>query len=640
MKRLDDSARGSRHLFRFIRQTLQAVGVLARTVAGLLRHHGWAGALGLVLLALRQQGIGGVLAKIHPRNLRRQDYADWTRRFDTMDEPRRRRIRERLEGMARRPLVSVLLPVFNPDPAWLDEAIESVRGQLYPDWELCIADDASTDPRIRPLLERHAGEDLRIKVVFRPRNGHISAASNSALALATGEWAALLDHDDRLAEHALYWVARTAVEHPEAALIYSDEDKIDGRGERSEPYFKCDWNPDLFLSHNMICHLGVYRRAVVEELGGFREGFEGAQDYDLALRVTEKIPPAAIRHIPRVLYHWRMHGGSTARSADSKPYAAQAANRALNEHVQRMGIRGRVELDGEAHRTRYDLPDPPPMATIIIPFRNGRRLLQTCIESIRAKTTYSPYEMLLVDNGSDEPETLVYLKELQQDPRLRVIRDGRPFNYSALNNMAVRAAQGEFVVLLNNDIEVISPDWLSEMISLAMRPGTGAVGARLWYPDGTLQHGGIIVGIGGVAGHAHKGLPRGMPGYFGRATLRQSVSAVTGACLVVRRQTYLQVGGLDEANLSVAFNDVDFGLKLIQAGCRNIWTPYAELDHHEAKSRGYEDDTKKRWRFFKEMAFMKQKWGAALLNDPAYSPNLTLDHEDFSLAWPPRVERD
>jgi GT2 family glycosyltransferase len=394
---------------------------------------------------------------------------------------------------------------------------------------------------------------------------------------------------------------------------------------------------DLFYSHNLISHLGVYRADLLREIGGFRQGFEGSQDYDLALRCIELIAPNQIHHIPRVLYHWRIHTKSTAQSGDAKPYALLAGERALNEHFQRQTVNAVSKLIGHGYRTRFALPDIVPLVSLIIPTRNGHHLVRRCIESILKKTTYLNYEILIVDNGSDDPATLQYFQELQSETRVRVIRDDRAFNYSALNNDAVKRARGELVGLINNDIEATSQEWLSEMVSHALRPGVGAVGARLWYPNNTLQHGGVILGMGGVASHSHKHLPRHQYGYFGRADLVQSFSAVTAACLLIRKEIYEAVGGFNE-KLQIAFNDVDFCLRVREAGFRNVWTPYAELYHHESATRGVENTAEKQERFAEEVKYIMQRWDGLLLNDPAYSPNLTLDIEDFRLAWPPRVD--
>lgn len=595
----------------------------------LLRKEGWTGLRWRLKLL-----VGGAAA----RGPSGTDYRDWVARYDRLTDEDRSHMRAAIARMGNKPLISILIPTYNPKPEWLEKTIQSVRRQLYPHWELCIADDASTEPYVRSILQRYANEEPRIKLVFRECNGHISAATNSALAVATGDYVTLLDHDDTLAEHALFCVAEAINRQPEAGLIYSDEDKLDENEERIAPYFKCDWNYDLFLSHNLVTHLAAYRAALVRELGGCREGYEGSQDYDLALRVIERLQPEQIVHIPRVLYHWRVHEASTSVGHGVKPYAALAGEKAINDHLVRTGVNARVELLQEGqYRVRYALPSPVPRVSLIIPTRNALALISQCISSIIEKTDYPNYEILIVDNGSDDPAVLSYFEGLKQEGRVRVLRDERPFNFSALNNRAVALAEGEVVGLINNDIEVITPGWLTEMVSIALQPGVGAVGARLWYPNDTLQHGGVVL-VGGVAGHGHKGLPRGVPGYARRAELIQSFSAVTAACLVIRKAIYQEAGGLDEVNLKVAFNDVDFCLKVRELGYRNVWTPYAELYHHESATRGYEETPEKRRRFAEEAGYMKARWGDLLLNDPAYSPNLTLDREDFSYAWPPRVK--
>jgi GT2 family glycosyltransferase len=491
---------------------------------------------------------------------------------------------------------------------------------------------------VHEYLKSLAKEDKRIKVVFRSENGHISRASNSALEVATGQYVALMDNDDLLPEHALYWVARTIIENPDVGLIYSDEDKIDTNGKRSSPYFKSDWNEFLFRSQNMVCHLGVYRRDLVEKVGQFRPGFEGAQDYDLALRCSEQLEREQIIHIPRVLYHWRIHAGSTAMSGGEKPYAAIAGLKALDEHLQRKGDIGKTELlPMGMYRVHYQLPAELPLVSLIIPTRNAHGLVKQCIDSIKALTTYPHYEIILIDNGSDDPASLEYFSEIAKEDNIRVLRDDGPFNYSALNNGAVRIANGSLIGLVNNDIEIITPEWLDEMVSIALQPNVGAVGARLWYPDDRLQHGGVIVGVGGVAGHSHKYLPKGDYGYFCRAGLIQEFSAVTAACLIIKKSTFDQVDGLDEEHLKIAFNDVDFCLRVQEAGYINVWTPFAEMYHHESATRGQEDTPEKKQRFMKEITYVQARW-PDIQKDYAYNPNLTLDHEDFGLAWPPRVK--
>ncbi|QQN26426.1 glycosyltransferase [Pseudomonas syringae group genomosp. 3] len=568
----------------------------------------------------------------------RHDYSRWVQYYDTLGDAEISRINEHMNRWIEYPLISIIMPVYNPPLDLLREAVDSVRAQLYTNWELCLADDASTNPAVIEYLKSLKAQDKRIKVVFRGSNGHISQASNSALAVAKGVFVALMDNDDLLPAHALYWVARTIRENPDVGLIYSDEDKIDTDGNRSSPYFKSDWNEFLFRSQNMVCHLGAYRRDLVNEVGQFRVGFEGAQDYDLALRCVEKLRSDQIVHIPRVLYHWRIHAGSTAMAGDEKPYAALAGVKALDEHLQRKGDVGTTELlpTGQ-YRVHYNLPATLPMVTLVIPTRNAHALVKQCIDSIQNLTTYKNYEIILIDNGSDDPESLEYFAKIDQEENIRVLRDDGPFNYSALNNGAVRIANGELIGLINNDIEVITPEWLGEMVSIALQPRVGAVGARLWYPDNRLQHGGVVVGIGGVAGHAHKYLPKGAHGYFCRAELIQEFSAVTAACLIIKKSIFDEVGGLNEADLKIAFNDVDFCLRVQEAGYLNVWTPFSELYHHESATRGLEDTPQKQERFGQEIRYIKNRWPNILV-DYAYSPNLTLDHEDFSLAWPPRAK--
>jgi glycosyltransferase involved in cell wall biosynthesis len=627
---------------------LPALRILDRTRQASLEVGGFKNLVGGVLRIARQEGLQGLRTRLstalakpsvitesgHPVD--RNDYQAWIKLYDTLDQNAKARIKDEIAHFDNPPKISVVMPVYNAPLEFLKQAIESVQSQLYPHWELCIADDASTDKRIGLLLKDFTQKDPRIKVVFRTENGHISAASNSALALATGDFVALLDNDDLLAQHALYHVAKTIQSHPEAVLIYSDEDKITTDGQRYGPYFKCKFNYELMLAQNMISHLGVFRRSTLQTLGGFRIGFEGSQDYDLALRVIETAGHEKIVHIPRVLYHWRAIPGSTATDPCEKNYAFEAAREAIKEHLVRSGRGGAVTPSQEIStfsRIRYPLPEIIPLISIVIPTRDRADLLEICLESVLSQTTYPHFEIIVVDNGSVEPQTQQLLGRQPVD-KVRVIRDDSAFNYSRLNNMAVQQTKGQVICLMNNDIEVLTPDWIEEMISFAMQADIGCVGARLWYPDGRLQHGGVILGLGGVAGHSHKYLQKGHHGYFGRAQLHQSISAITGACLMVRRDIWNKVNGLNE-KFAVAFNDVDFCLRVRELGYRNIWTPYAEMCHHESASRGNEDSPEKIERFNAEIKLMKEIWGPCLLTDPAYSPNLTLDREDFSLAWPP-----
>ena len=567
------------------------------------------------------------------------DYARWIRCYDQLQREDVKRVREQIAQFHYSPLISVLLPVYNSNLKWLRRAILSVQKQLYPRWELCIVDDASTDRKIWPFLQRRARQDRRIKLMRRAENGHISAASNDALRLATGDFVALLDHDDELAPTALYFVAGALNKNRDLQLLYSDEDKLDEHNRRCEPYFKSDWNPELFLAQNFVSHLSVYRTDLIHRIGGFRVGFEGSQDYDLALRCIEQIRPEEVEHLPWVLYHWRAGDQSTASNPTAKPYAQEAAQRAVQEHLKRTGVAGTVvPSHGVYLQTKYALPNARPMVSIIIPTRDQASPLKKCVHSIFEKTDYPAYELIVLDNESYDSDASEFLAELKKRDGVRVERIDDAFNYSRLNNHGVELSRGSLVALLNNDVEVLHADWLTEMVSRAMQPKVAMVGARLWYPNGTIQHGGVILGAGGIAGHAHVGLRRGEPGYFARAHLAQDVSAVTTACALVKREVYLEVGGFDE-NLAVTFNDVDFCLRLREAGYRIVWTPYAELIHHESASRGFDNSAPKQVRFLAEVDYMKSKWGDILQHDPFYNPNLSLDEDLFNLAFPPRTTK-
>ena len=587
-----------------------------------------------------QLSVARMRALSDPSRFTPNTYRSWLAQFHEPSDQEREAMRAWAVELPDPPRIAVLMPVFNPNPQWLQEAIASVCDQLYPHWQLCIADDCSTDPRVREVLEQAAAADPRIQVVFREQNGHISAASNAALELVEAPWVALLDHDDRLAVDALAWVARSIVEHPQLRMIFSDEDKIDANGSRLDPYFKCDWNPILMEGQNAVCHLGVYATDLVREVGGFRVGYEGAQDHDLALRCSQRLRRDQILHLPRILYHWRVHAGSTATGAEAKPYSCGAAQRVVADHLHSLDLPvTSVECSAAGLQPCFALPVDPPRVSVIIPTRNGLAVLEPCLRSLLEHTLYPNLEVLVVDNGSDDPATLAFLAELEAAGSIRVLPDPSPFNYSALNNRAVEQASGEFICLMNNDIEVIQPDWLIQMLAYGQRPGVGAVGARLLYPDRSIQHGGVLLGIGGVAGHAHHGLAQDACGYYCRAQLAQEISAVTAACLLVRKNHYQAVGGLNAEDLRVAFNDVDFCLKLAEHGLYNVYAATAVLVHHESVSRGYEDTPEKQARFAAEVAWMQQRWGEKLISDPAYNPNLSLDGAPFSLASPPRLQR-
>lgn len=503
------------------------------------------------------------------------------------------------------PLISLLMPVYNTAPDVLETTIRSVRDQLYRRWELCVVDDGSTSAETLRALERQAALDLRIRVAHLPVNCGIAGASNAALAMATGEFIALIDHDDLLMPEALAEVARVVRDHPDIDFIYSDEDKLDAEGRITTPFFKPSWSPDLHLCVNYVTHLAVYRRALVHDLDGFRSGFDGSQDYDLSLRVTEETH--RVGHIAKPIYRWRMVAGSAAVAHDAKPYAIDAARRALDEAMARRWPGGHVQpgrVPG-SWRARYPIVGEP-LVSILIATRNRGDLLAHCIESVRERTTYERYELVIVDNCSDDPATLAFLSGLNA----AIVRYPYRFNYARQMNLAADAAQGSILLMLNNDMEVIEEGWLEAMIEHAQRPEVGAIGARLLFPGGNVQHEGVFVGFGGgMAGNVDFG------GYLRLGEMERNCSAVTGACMATRADVFESVGGLDE-HLRVAFNDVDYCLRLRQRGYRIVYTPYAELFHAESASRGslhpMEDEAYFAWR-----------WGdVGEFVDPFYNPNL------------------
>jgi len=568
-------------------------------------------------------------------------YKQWIQRFDTLTPLDKLEIGNHISRMAWLPTFSIVMPVYNIKEEYLRRALDTVLDQFYEHWELCIADDASSKPHVAKVLAEYEARDPRIKVVYRKENGHVAVATNSALALASGDFVLLMDHDDELPPHCLYMIAAEIEAHPDAEIIYSDEDKIDAEGNRWDPYFKSDWNPDLVCGQNMISHVGVYKRDLLEKIGGFRSGFEGSQDYDLMLRASELTTAAQIRHIPSILYHWRVFASSGSISTDQLDMATQAARRAVGEHLARTNTGatvGAAPQSPEYSRVSYPLPAPLPLVSLIVPTKDKVNILSRCIDGLLNRTNYDNIEILIVDNNSEKPETLSYFDSLQRDNRVHILKYAGPFNYSAINNFAVSNARGTIIGLINNDIDVITPDWLREMVAHALRPTVGAVGAKLFYADNTIQHAGVILGMGGVAGHPFRLFPRGSF-YFQRPNLTQNVSAVTAACLVVRKRLFEEIGGLDEVNLPVAFNDVDFCIRLREAGYLNVWTPFAELYHLESATRGNDMHPDHIERFEREIAYMENRWRSVLANDPYYNPNLALDRTDFSYAFPPRIAK-
>ena len=567
-------------------------------------------------------------------------YSSWIDQFDTLTPNDISKIHAHTKTLELHPLISILIPVYNTPESFLQEALKSVLSQTYQNWECCIADDGSTSPHVHKILEKFRKSDPRFKIIYRETNGHISAASNTALSIASGDYVGLLDHDDVLRDHALYMIVNEINHHPDAEILYCDEDLIDEFGVRYDPYFKPDWNPDLFTGHNLITHFGVFRTNRVREAGGFRLGYEGAQDWDLSMRLSEMVPEASIRHIPFILYHWRAVIGSTALSSKFKKYAQSAQWKTLQSHFERISQPVDIsQTKDDFWRIIYLIPEKKPLVSIIIPTRNEVEILEQCINSIIQKTHYLNYEILIINNNSDEEDTIAYLDKLKNHENIRVIEFNQPFNYSAINNFAADQSNGEFLLFLNNDTEVISPNWLDEMIGHALRPQIGAVGAMLYYPNDTIQHAGVILGMKGIAGHIYYGSPRGSIGQRGRLRLVQNFSAITAACMAVEKKKFYEINGFNEKQLPIAYNDIDFCLRLIESGYRIVWTPHAELYHHESTSRQYEDTAEKITRLKSEASYLVNTWGETITNDPAYNPNLSLDIPDFSLAFPPRVQK-
>lgn len=540
-------------------------------------------------------------------------------------------LHEEMSKFQYRPKISIITPVYNVDPIWLNSCIQSVCSQWYDNWELCLYDDASTSPETMKCLQSWEDKDARIKIQYGKINAHISKASNQAVAMATGEFIGLLDNDDEITEDALFYVVQALNMNPQIDMIYSDEDKIDIQNQFCDPHFKPDWSPDLLLSYMYTCHFSVYRKSMVEEVGGFREGYEGSQDYDLALRITEKTKN--IFHIPHVLYHWRKLPTSTASSLTAKKYIQKSTEKTLDSAMKRRNIEGKLEWKNELGRYQiHRAIKNKKKVSIIIPFKDKSHLLKTCVESIFHRTEYPHFEIILVSNNSTEKAVFDYVQQLKEKHNNVFFYEYNiPFNYSKINNWAVQHATGEYILFLNNDIEVIEKDWLTAMVEQVQREEVGAVGAKLLFENGMVQHAGVILGLGGVAGHAHKYFPREHSGYFQRLQVVHNVSACTAACLLVKKEVFLEVHGFNEVELKVAFNDVDLCLKIREKGYLIVFTPYALLYHYESITRGHEDTAEKQQRFATEIDYMKKTWGEILEQDPYYNVNLTMDREDFSL---------
>lgn len=556
-----------------------------------------------------------------------KQYVAWLERNQFSAHTRQEMLKS-VHGLRLQPVISVIVPTYKTPVDLLKETVDSVQRQVYQNWELVIVDDGSNSPELTAFL-RSLKDKPNVKVQLNAKNRGIVAATNDAVAIASGQYIAFLDHDDELTPDALYKVVVAINDNPKVEWLYSDEDKLDPTGLRTDPYFKPGFARYFLLSQMYTCHLSVYKKSFGDALGWLRKGYDGSQDYDLALRASEKTEPV---HIPSILYHWRKIDGSTAQSQQEKPYTNQASLNAIDDAIKRRNLKAKVEtgLRPGTFRVRHDIAGSKSVS-IIIPTRNQVKLLSSCINSILAKTKYQHYEIIILDNQSDDSAALSYLKKIAQHPKITVLAYDQPFNFSAINNFGAKHASGEFLLFLNNDTEVINGEWLSAMLELAQLDDVAAVGAKLLYPNNTIQHAGIILGIGGIAGHSHKYIPDDNPGYFSQKDLIREYSAVTAGCLMVSKKKFEAVNGFDE-EFVVAFNDVDLCLRLLKKGYVNLYTPYARLYHHESVSVGRpeseERDIKK---FNKEADLMRSRWGELLSSDPYYSPELSLEREDCSL---------
>ena len=528
------------------------------------------------------------------------------------------------------PKISIIIPMYNTPVNFFEELVDNLIGQTYSNWELCLADGS---PEKNEKLEKIYKKDERIKYKFIGENKGIAGNTNEALSLVTGDFVALLDHDDLLPIFSLYEIVKCINENPDVEFIYTDEDKFEKLGgKRYDPYFKSDFAPDTLRANNFICHFSVFKKELMDKLGGFRSKYDGAQDYDILLRMSEETNN--IIHIPKILYHWRVHSLSTAKSGGTaKPYAYEAGIKAIQDHIDRIGLKGTVESGNTlgTYKVNYEIQGNPKVS-IVIPNKDYVKTLKVCINSIKKLTTYENYEIIIVENNSEENETFEYYKKIDGKDKIKVVYfPEKEFNYSKIINFGVKNSTGDYIVQLNNDTELLTPNWLQEMLGFAQRDDVGAVGAELFYPDNTIQHAGIIIGIGGVAGHVFKNLPKGIHGYFSKDAMIQNLSAVTAACIMTPKSIYDEVGYMDE-KFKVAFNDVDFCLKIRQTGKLIVYNPYVQFTHYESKSRGFEDTPEKKKRFQSEVDRFHDKWQSVLdKGDPYYNINLRLDNDQCAI---------
>ena len=576
---------------------------------------------------LKHYGVRGFYARLLERFEEREvDYQEWYEKNKPSEEELARQRKKKWKEPV---TISVLVPAYRTPEAFLRQMIESVLNQTYPYLELGIADGSGENISVEKVVKEYQAKDQRVRYQRLEKNEGIAGNTNAAIRMATGDYLALFDHDDLLAPNALFEVAST-IEKDKADVVYTDEDKVTSDlKEHFQPHFKPDFNPDLLCSNNYICHLFVVKRSLALKLGGQDPAYDGAQDYDFIFRCTEEAEK--IVHIAKILYHWRVHQASTADNPTSKMYAFDAGKRAIEAHLQRIGAKAEVShtKDLGFYRVKYQVQGNPKVS-IVIPNKDEKETLKKCLESIWQKTTYSNYEIILVENNSTTREIRDYYQELDGKNGVRVVYWDKEFNYSAINNFGISYAKGEYILCLNNDITVISPEWMEELLANCQRPEVGIVGARLYYPDNTIQHAGIVLGMGGCAGSLFVGLARSRGGYLHKAALQQDLSAVTAACFMVKKEAFEKVGGFEE-KLAVAFNDVDFCLKVRHAGYLVVYDPYAELYHHESKTRGYENTEAKKRRFQEEIEYMRCHWMPDILRDPYYNENLSLKASDYSL---------
>lgn len=555
-------------------------------------------------------------------------YGPWYRAYIPTEETLETQRKQKFDYS---PLISIAVPAYQTPVEFLRQMIESLIVQTYSNWELCIVNASPDNEEMQKVLAEYSAGDSRVRFCNLKENLGIAENTNCAFAMAKGEFVGLLDHDDLLAPNALYEIVKILQDHPQADALYTDEDKVTTElDEHFQPHLKPDFNLDLLRSNNYICHFFVVRKSIVEKAGGFRKEFDGAQDYDFIFRCTENA--GEVLHVPEILYHWRTHKASTADNPASKMYAFEAGKRAIEAHLERTGTKGEVShtQDLGFYRVKYPMQGKP-LVSVIIPNKDEKETLQTCLEMLEKNTGYQNFEIIIVENNSTTDEIFRYYKELSGNRKIHLLRWGKEFNYSAINNFAVAHAKGEYLLFLNNDVKSINPDWLEEMLGVCQRPEVGGVGAKLIYPDNTIQHAGCVIGMGGIAGHMFVDMPADRTGYLHKASLLQDMSAVTAACLLMKKEVFEQAGGFTE-ELAVAFNDVDLCLKVRKNGYLIVYDPYAKLYHMESKTRGAEDSKEKVRRFQTEIEYMRCHWIDILKNgDPCYNKNLSLTKWNYSL---------